>query len=437
MRVLKWLGGLLLLALLWMGLVATEWLPRPTAEDLALQETLARAPANTGGQRNAFALLQVFGHEVPESEWQAVAAADVAAFAQAQPGSAFKSTAEGRYPAHAEVPGKEPSLCSVWDPECLSKVRDHQSEARQWVSKLQARLVQGEALLGHDYYRYEFTPRADSPLAPMGGYFPILMSAIALKHLEGDSEEAFAMLCRHTAGWRQLRSHSDLLIMDMLGIALMTGATRLYAEMLAEMPTEFAAPCPEVFAPLADAELDQCPVYLFELRAMNNTIDALGDRHLSLYGESVSPILRAGNSLMNKRHAKALYARNLGRYCTDAQYDRIRARTGEPLPEPAACSAFEWALDPVGCQVSQASLDVEPYFKRLLDLDVRLKLLNTLLLVRGLPADAAQTAFDGRPAALRSAEHPMSIDTDAGIVRMIPLEKTRGNPWDLPVVIAP
>ncbi len=437
MRVLKWFGGLLLLILLWMGLVASGWLPRPTAEDLALQAALARAPANLDGKRNAFAGFQAFGHEVPESEWEAVAAADVAAFEQAPPGSSFVTTAEGKYPAHPEVPGKDPSLCSPWDPECLSKVRQHQVEAREWVRKLQARLAQGEAMLAYDHYRYGFKPRADSPLGPFGGYFPILLSSIALQHIDGDSAAAFSALCRHTAGWRQLRSHSDLLIMDMLGIALMTGATRLYAEMLAEMPIEFAAPCPKVFAPLADAELDQCAVYQFEVRAMGNTIDALGQGDLVWFGEPVPPLLKLGTGLINKRHAKALFARNLGRYCTDEQYSRIRARSSTPLPETGKCGALDWPLDPVGCYVAKALYSVEPYWQRLLDLDARLKLLNAAILVRGLSAEAAQAAFDARPEAMRSAEHPMSIDTDAGIVRMVPLEKTRGNPWDLPYARAP
>jgi hypothetical protein len=437
MRVMKWLGGVLLLIALWMGLVATEWLPRPTPEDAALQAVLARAPANLSGQRDAFAAFQAFGHDVPESDWAALAAADVAAFEQAPRGTTFVSTAEGKYPAHPSVPGNEPSLCNVWDPECLSKVRNHQVAAREWVSKLQARLKQGEALLGYDHYRYGFRPRVDSPIAPVGGYFPILLSSIALAHIDGDNEGAFAALCRHTAGWRQFRSHSDLLIMDMLGIALMTGASRLYAEMLAEMPADHAAPCPEVFAPLVDAELDQCGVYQFELRSMDNTIDALDRQNLGPYGDQLPPLLRVSSRLVNIRHAKALFARNLGRYCTDAQYARIRARSSTPLPEQPACGIMEWGFDPVGCYLSKDSIDVEPYYQRLLDLDARLKLLNSAILVRGLAPQAAVAAFDARPAALRSAEHPMSIDPIAGIVRVIPLERSRGNPWDLPYALVP
>ena len=437
MRWLKWLGGLVLVLMLWVGLIATEWLPRPTAEDVAIAAALVHPPANLSGKRNAFAGFQAFAHEVPEGQWEAVAAADVAAFEQAPPGSSFVSTAEGRYPAHPAVPGKEPSLCSPWDPECLSKVRDHQDEAREWVRKLQARLAQGEALLAYDYYRYEFTPRSDSPIASFGGYFPVLLSSIALQHIDGDSAGAFASLCRHSASWRQLRSHTDLLIMDMLGIALMTGATRLYAEMLAEMPVDFAAPCPEVFAPLADAELDQCAVYQFEVRAMGNTIDALGQGDLALFGEPVPPLLKLSTGLINKRHAKALFARNLGRYCTEEQYSRIRAKSSTPLPVAGKCGALDWPLDPVGCYVAKAVYSVEPYWQRLLDLDARLKLLNAAILVRGLSADAAQAAFDARPQAMRSAEHPMSIEPDVGIVRMVPLEQTRGNPWDLPYARAP
>jgi len=78
MRVLKWLGMILVLPALWLGLVLTEWLPRPAASDAAVIAALKAPSPSVDGRRNAFAGLQSFGFEVPESEWDAVAAADVA-----------------------------------------------------------------------------------------------------------------------------------------------------------------------------------------------------------------------------------------------------------------------------------------------------------------------------------------------------------------------
>lgn len=60
--------------------------------------------------------------------------------------------------------------------------------------------------------------------------------------------------------------------MDMLGVAQMSNAARLYAEMLAEQPAGFVAPCPETFAPLSDVEINQCAVIRQEFLFLKNTL---------------------------------------------------------------------------------------------------------------------------------------------------------------------
>lgn len=436
MRKRKWLGLILLLPVIWLALVATHALPRPEPGDAAVLAALKADSPNLQGERNAFAALQNFGHEVPESEWEAVAAADVAAFDKLAPGTAleaFTTAAEGKYPAYATIANSDPALCNSWGSECLLKIRGNLDAARTIVANSAKQLEHGEKLLGYDHYRYGFTPRIDSPIAPVGGYFPLLLTSVALLHIDGDSAGAFDRLCRHAAGWRRLRAHTDLMIMDMLGIAIVTGASRLYAEMLVEMPADFVAPCPQVFAPLADAELDQCAIARLEFHSMENSLEALSPEYVwpSVTGGS-RPFSQPLAGLINPEHTKMLFARSAARLCSDEQHERIRKRSAAALPAPALCGVSAWTFDPLGCWVSGAAIDYDPYYRRLLDFDARLKLLSSVIFLRGKSADAAKAAFDARPESLRSPEHEMSIDPRNGTLRLMQLEKFRGNPWVLP-----
>lgn len=435
MRVLKWLGMILLLPALWLGLVLTEWLPRPAAGDAAVIARLKAPTPGIDGKRNAFAGLQSFGFEVPESEWEAVAAADVALadVAHDKPSEAFQSTAAGKYPAYPEIPNTGPGLCNIWDPECLPKIRANLSAARGFVEKAATRLEQGEKLLGYDHYRYGFKPRFYAPIPQISGYFPPLLTSVALMHIDGDSVGAFDRLCRHTAGWRRLRAHTDFLIMDMLGVAMVTGSSRLYAEMLVEMPADFPAPCPEVFAPLADAELNQCAVNQLEFRSLENSIEAQSSQFVwSVLTDAKAAAPSTFAPLVNSQHTKMLFARSVARFCTDEHRERIRLRSAAALPATQHCGVTAWAFDPLGCSIGERFINYDPYYFRVLDLDARLKLLSTVISLHGLAPDAAKAAFDTRPASLRSPEQEMTIDPVNGTLRMIQLDKSRGNPWVLP-----
>ena len=90
--------------------------------------------------------------------------------------------------------------------------------------------------------------------------------------VDGDVAGAFDRLCQDSATWRRLRARSDMLIQDMIGVAQMSNAAQLYAQILAEQPAGFAAPCPEVFASLSDDELDQCAVFRMEYLVWRNSM---------------------------------------------------------------------------------------------------------------------------------------------------------------------
>lgn len=434
---LKWFAVLLLIPLLWLALVATHWLPRPRAGDLAAIELLRQASASVNGERNAFAALQSFAHDVPEDQWEAIAEADIAAFEQRQvneDAGKDPASAAGRYPEYPKLPGDHPALCNVWVSDCVARVRANLEESRGFVEQSRARLERGEKLAQYDHYRYRFTPRFDSPLMPLSGYFQALLTQVALQHVDGDSQAAFATLCRSGATWRRLRAHNDALLLDMLATAILSGSARLYAEMLVEMPVEFAPPCPEVFAPLADSELDQCPVMRNEYLAFENTLAQMSDADLmAAYtgGSSVGGIL--GRRLFNSEHGLQVMARHIGAFCGSAHQARIAARSAAPLPPAPICTTLDWAFDPLGCDLAQIGLaNYDEYYRRGLDLDGRLRLLNAAIALRGLDPAAAEQAFATRVPAQKSATHEMSIDSAAGVLRMRPLNTQRGEFWEMP-----
>lgn len=424
------LAVLLGLPLLWTALVASQLLPRLRSEDVAAVAMLSQ-PAPIQGERNAFALLQSFDRDVPESDWERVAAEQMAKVQGSQLLDGYAVQAGTEYPAYPDMPTELKDVCSAWGGQCLTQVRAQTDAVRAYVAQSAARLARGERLLDYDHYRYGGTLRVDSPIMPVAGYFNQLQMAIALRHVDGDSAGALEQLCRHVSGWRQLRARTDMLILDMLSIALISGGMDLYMDILAEMPADYAPPCAQAFAPLANSELQMCPILHAEFQSYRESARVLGTKVvLSVAGES-SPLGWFGTLFDNPAHRDAVVARPLARFCSDAHQARVQARLATPILQAAGCNMEEWVFDPAGCKLSELMVDYDPYYHRQLDLDGRLRLLNLALRLRGLDAVAAQQAFDQRDADLRSAAHEMSIDTAAQVVRMRPLDRFRGEAWEL------
>lgn len=425
----KLLAVLLGLPLSWMALVASGWLPRLRAEDVAAVTMLSQ-PAALTGERNAFALLQSFDRDVPESDWERVAAEQMAKVSGRTLLDGYSLQAGAEYPAYPALPPALKEVCTSWGGQCLSAVRAHTDAVREHLAQAGARLARGERLLDYDYYRYDGPLRVDSPIMTVSGYFNQLLMSIALKHVDGDSAAALDQLCRHVAGWRRLRGQTDMLILDMLGTAFVSGGTTLYADILAELPADYSPPCPQTFAPLDDRELQLCPIVHAEFQSYQASAQVLGaDVVLAVNGETTL-LGRLGSLFDNPAHRDAIVARTLARYCGEAHLARVRARASGPALQPLACSMEEWLFDPPSCLLGDLMVDYDPYYHRQLDLDGRLRLLNLAMHLRGLDADAAERAFAEREASLRSSAHEMQIDSATQVVRMRPLDRARGKVWE-------
>ncbi len=443
----KWMKAVLAvlaLLVLWLGVVASGWLPRPTAEELAAIEALRPEPANVSGTRNAMELLYSFDYDVPESAWAAVAAEDIARFERTPPASAdappFQMLAGIQWPAYPKTPNEHPALCSPWVSECLSRVRANLDAARGFVTQGERRLARGEKLADYDHFRSVVVPRMDSPIPlQIAGYVPLLHTAIALDHVEGSHARAFERLCRSTASWRRLRSHTDILIVDMVGVAQIAGASRLYAEMLAELPADFEPPCPEVFAPLADTELAQCAVYRHEHQLFARTLaDTPSVELRNYFGGPMGLSALLPDLLWNRERSVRMIAVATGAYCGAAHHERIASRSPEPLAPARGCSAVDTIFDPIGCRMFGDFLPAyDDYYKRVLDLDGRLRLLGTVLWLRARGDQDPQAAFAARPPGLDSPGHGFTLDAAAGTVRMRPYDQKRGEYWEFPFRPAP
>lgn len=441
-KLMRWLMVLALLLLAWLGLVLSEWLPRPTEAELAAIAALQAEPTNVGGERNAFAAFWLFGYDVPESEIEAIAAADVARFNEEVKRSGvvtdFKSSAEGRYPTIAAPPGNDPLLCDTWGSDCLTRVRSNLAGSRARVAEFAQRLARSETFYQYDYYHYQFQPRFDSPIG-VAQAMSLRLTSTALDYLDGQVSSAFDRLCTETAFWRRLRSHADILVVDMVGIAQMSGAAQLYAQMLAEQPATFAAPCTQVFEPLVDSELEQCAEMRFEHQSLANSLhDALSAKGMAVALDGSRWWDLAG-PLANESHLIRMSARDVGRFCMAPHRERLARRDPAPLPpaEPI-CSGSDWIVDPLSCYLgSFVGADFETYYRRVLDLDARLKLVSTIIWMRAQPADGDRAAqFTARSPALSSPAHDLTYDATSGMLRMTNLEKGRGQYWQIPFALA-
>ena len=434
---IKLFGVLLLVVLAWLAVVASGWLPRPTQAQLDAIALLEQAPARVTGERNAFAALWSFSYAVPEAEWEEHARADAAAFAQASTQGevkGFRRLAEGKYQPLPSPRSNDPALCDPWGGDCLPRVRQDPAATRARLTEFALRLERGDRLAAYDHHRYGFRPRLDAPIVGPGPLFALQLSAAALEHVEGRSDAAFARLCRDTATWRRLRRNNDALIIDMLGVAQMTGAAHLYAEMLAEQPGGFAPPCPQAFAPLADAEIDHCVTHSLEYQMARNTVDdgLLADVY---GGERWSQ--RAWAALVNEEHVNAAAAPSWARSCGPENQARIARRDPAPLAYDPPCGTLDWFFDPAGCEAFLIAIPAyNDYYQRVLDLDARLKLLQTALWLRDQPPDGERAAqFAARPAALHAAHHDMRLDAAANRLRMTNLQHNRGAEWDIPLAV--
>lgn len=433
-RVFKWgaaVAGCALLAVLLLYAIS-RLMPVPADEAAALAK-LEAAPASPG--KNGGAALWLLAYDVPIEQADSVLAPEVARFAaipvQFGDDATLFSLALGaaRLDGDLADAGGE---CRLREPGCLQKIRsilpeyERQREAR---GKIASRVA---ALDGYDYFRNPFPSRVDTPLPDYRGLIRDL-SVHAYDFARGDATSALEGVCRNASIARKLVASGDNLIGSMIGVAMMDGASRLFVDMLAELPADHPVPTNCLLVFQADGAMTSgiCPTMLGEGRF---GLGMLRSAYQAKAGESWKPT----SWLLDVEKTLARNARHATWFCEEHVRERILA--DEPLSDaalPASLVSIRCVSNAMGCVVNDALPPAyAEYAWRLQDAEMRQKLVATWLWLR-TNADDTRPLSDrlaSCPQALRSPAREIRISED-GKALVVPMYESRpeGDTWQLPI----
>lgn len=429
------LGLLVTIGVLWLLLIATHWLPRPTAEEQQAIALLNSDAARVDGNANAFAALYLLNREVPESDWDAVAATDLALLDQSAPPADQPAMTAEQFPLFAALSVERELLCTPKSRQCLQRVRAHPDEARAAVAQGRDLLDRAQRLSRYDHYRSPIPAHYNSPsMLGLGDYSTLALTEAALLHVEGDSAAAHRKLCTFASTWRRLRSNANTLIVTMLGTNYANDAIALRAELLAEWPLTQPAPCPEVFAPLSKSESSLCAAMANEFHLFTSGMRETGAQPWSLEDDANPPPGADPRSrLFNVDHAIRLSAPFYASFCQPQHGERVATHSVAPAAKAPSCSVSAWALNPIGCiLVPIGAPAYVSYYQRVLDLDAHLRLAQTAQWLREQAAADPAAAFASRPAEFDSPAHGFTIDTTTESLRMTSLQGGPNARWEVP-----
>jgi len=378
------------------------------------------------GSRNAYPLLWLSRYELSDEQIEHHITQDVAQWRalMAQPDSRivrkarleFASTAAGKYPSLPSTYGW-PTICFPWEIDCLDRVRVDPAVARALVARLSGYLPRLDRLAGFDHATNPFGPHTAGIRLNLSTFLGTGLTDAALRHLDGDSAGASQRLCALAATWRRLRARTDDLSVDASGISMLVASLRLHADMRAELPDAPAQSpeCEAVFAPLEDAEYDQCTAWRANYRASTEPMDAL-----ALAGpEGLGWFERVGY-WRDERNPDRIETAQLvdETYCSEAHRERIRTRARiEIADDYGHCTAGERVFHPMRCaQVELTSSRMGDFHDSLLDLDAWLALHGLAQSLARLPPGARRAAFEARAIPLIEATHPVEFDPQAQVL---------------------
>ena len=411
---IKWsLIVVFLLVLAWMGLAASEWLPRPTDVQRKSLAILDRPPVTAKGQHNAFAAIWLSQYDIPAADLEAVADNELARYRTAAPGSSSLD----RYARSSLLDGAHRTLCTSSEEDCLAKIRRNADATRKLLGDSAVLLDHAHALARYDHDHDRFPPGTDSPLPEIGGMAMLQLSDAALRFADGDKPEGLLRACAAASTWRRLALHSDSRVVQSVASNYYTGASALVAEMLAELPLDAALPepCNAAFAPVADQEMTGCDAMKSEFHKnavflqRADSLEGTGAKNRS--GTQWSKTL--GRLLINAPAATALSAPGYASFCTqDADVLQAAARM-DTAPLRTSCGVQGTLFDPMGCvlvAVGNPTRIFAAYAARMRDVQTMNTLINAVLMQR---KTAAVSSIAGMPDATGGTGLPPGVTMDA------------------------
>lgn len=401
---LRWVlqGALLVIAVAAAAWTASRLMPVPAAQREAL--VLMQQPSSFAGE-NAFEAIWLLDFDdVPAAERQGLLEEDRRRIADLsrqpltdeQMPLALRA-AQGRYPS----PPSLESPCRWSSDDCIARLRADPASAEAALLGQQALLARIAALSAYDHYQNPFVPDARAPM-PNWTLLQRPLTAHALAHVQGRSDEALAGLCNDTRTAKMLMARSDALISAVLGASMVRGNVSLLAQVLAELQADHPLPasCDGVFSTPAPQALSLCTAMRGEFRMVSEGLPRM-DQPLAWLA-------------WDRDRNQARTASVMQGACTEAAAQMVAADRPLLIEQPAASSwRFECVANMVGCVLGDiAAPAYRPYAMRLQDAGASLRLAEGLLWLRANPhADAAQ-ALAAMPAQLRDGERPLRLSTD-------------------------
>lgn len=395
---------------------------------LALMEQPMAAPG-----RNAFAAIWLLPYDVPPGELTATAEEDARRFAAclddtANTGTAacskYTSVAAERYPQRVGSV-EMPASCS--GAGCLADARARRDEFQRWREQNADLIERVGGLSQYGHHQSGLPPSFFPPLPPLAEVLPTLRADRALTFVQGRTDLALSQVCTDVITWRRLAPNSDSLVMGMFGQRVVTELTRLFADMLVELPAGQAVPaaCSIAFKAPAVAELSLCEPMKGELKLTRASFARMAASEE--YGAM-------GNVFFSRSMTDAGAAARLAQACEE---DMARAfKSDKPVQVRAVDAGFR--LDCVrnltGCMLNDIAAGAyRDYQLRAQDHGMKLKLAGTLLWLREHSGDkrALEARLAERPVALRSAERDVAVV--AGALRVPMYGRHPSEYFDLPL----
>lgn len=431
---MRWVGLLVLIvAGFVVGLFVVSRTMGPNDEQRAALAWLDDEPVPPG--RNAFAALWLIEYDVPPEEVESVVAADVENYRQALNGAAssqvlsnLTSVAEGRFARHSSRPSGL-QHCGSASQACLASVRAQRDEYAQQIEHDRAIVERVRGLSAFDHYRSPMKGHTFAPLPALRWIF-VSPAASALDFVEGRQQAALEAVCRDVETWRRLSAQSDSLVFAVTGGAMVAVGSRLFADMLAELPLDQPLPpiCSTAFDPLHVAP-DLCSA----MRGEEQTVHA----HLERNDQEAYRFLRP--LVLDVRATRAMMAPVYGHACA-APVRRALADGGDIPPVPGVPALRQWRCisNVLGCSVApMTAVAYTPYLQRFQDIHAMVRAVDHALRLRAEAGTNGGFSFQAqRKSELRldaDAARAAVIDSATGKIR-IPLRGHSGqSDWRTPL----
>lgn len=443
-KLLRW-AGVVLLALL-LAVIGLWLLSRalgPSDEQEAALASLESAGPAPG--RNAFAALWLLTYDVPEGAQDAIVAQDAASFARLplpnadayDPAQAprWQTAAATRFAKLAPSAKDWERFCKSSQPGCLAKVKADRDGYAALLERNRKLIERSAELRKFGHYRNALPVRMDMPF-PSFQYAIAPLTRHALAFADGDRDAALAGACADLSAWRRVGTHSDSLIVRMVGIAFATdGYARLIADMMAELPPDHALPA-ECAAALATPSAEEgllCEAMKGEWAYVRSGMQAIAKEPRPTGGaiDYFFPVLFDAD--MTDARLAVAHART----CAASARAGVAADTPADFSGEARGWRFDCVGNAAGCVLADISGDAhfERYAWRAQDNAARLRLLGALLWLRE-HADGNATiaqALRKLPPAFASPGHPIEIADGGKALRIRQFDDTREAYWQVPL----